>query len=51
MLKSQKTADQPTKPGEYQKTRPKGGKVSKPREVAMEKGDQSLSPTRKSGRT
>lgn len=51
MPKLQKPGEQPSKPGEYQEKGPRGGEVSKPRKVTMEKGDKPLPPTQKGGRT
>ncbi|MCY3832085.1 MAG: YjzC family protein [Chloroflexi bacterium] len=51
MAKTQKPGNNPRKPGEYIERGPRGGEVSNPRTVTIEKGDKPLPPTQKPGRT
>ncbi|MGD1909255.1 MAG: YjzC family protein [Leptolyngbyaceae cyanobacterium] len=51
MSNLQKPGEKPNKPGEYRERGPRGGKVSKPRQVTIEQGDTPLPPTQESGRT
>ena len=51
MTKLQKPGEEPNKPGEYIERGPRGGKVSKARQVTIEKGDNPLPPTQEQGRT
>lgn len=51
MSKLQKPGEQPSKPGEYKEQGPRGGEVPNARKVTIEKGDNPLPPTQKSGRT
>ncbi|MEE6186695.1 YjzC family protein [Niabella digestorum] len=46
----QKPGEKPDKPGEYLERGPYGGKVSKPRQVTIEPGDEKLPPTQKPNR-
>jgi hypothetical protein len=41
----QKPGEKRERPGEYEETGERGGKVSKPRRVTIEPGDERLSPT------
>jgi hypothetical protein len=50
VAKTQKPSEKPRKPGEYIERGPKGGEVDNPRQVTMEKGDNPLPPTQKTGR-
>ena len=47
----QKPGETPVKPGEYEERGPRGGKVPNPRQYTIERGDDPLPPTQKSGRT
>lgn len=47
----QKPGEKPCKPGEYIERGPRGGQVSKPRQVTIEPGDNPLPPTQEGGRT
>ena len=47
----QKPGEIPAEPGEYIERGKRGGKVSNPREVTIERGDKPLPPTQESGRT
>lgn len=47
----QKPGEKPKKPGEHVELGPRGGKVSDPRKVTMEEGDNPLPPTKESGNT
>lgn len=49
MSKLQKPGENPNKPGEYIETGPRGGKISKPRQVTIEAGDKKLPPTSQKG--
>ena len=51
MSKNQKPGETPARPGEYEERGPQGGKVPKPRQITIEKGDKPLPPTQKEGRT
>ena len=51
MPKRQKPGEKPNKPGEYIERGPRGGKVPKPNQVTIEKGDTPLPPTQEKGRT
>jgi hypothetical protein len=51
MSNLQKPGEKPDRPGEYVEHGPRGGKVSKPRKVTIEKGDNPLPPTQESGNT
>lgn len=50
MSKLQKPGEKPQKSGEYREVGPKGGAVSKPRDVTIEAGDSPLPPTQKPNR-
>lgn len=43
----QKPGEKPRRPGEYEETGSRGGKVPKPRRVTIEPGDDRLPPTQK----
>lgn len=47
----QKPGEKPAKPGEYIERGPKGGEVSKPRQVTMDPKDTPLPPTKEPNRT
>ena len=51
MSRHQKPGETPSRPGEYQERGPRGGRISKPREVTIEPGDRPLPPTQKPGNT
>ncbi len=51
MSDTQKPGEIPKKPGEYEERGKRGGKVSNPRQVTIEPGDNPLPPTRQKGRT
>ena len=46
----QKPGEKPHRPGEYEETGSRGGKVSNPRIVTIEPGDDRLPPTQEAGR-
>lgn len=46
----QKPGEKPNSPGEYVEVGPRGGQVSNPRQVTIEKGDTPLPPTQEAGR-
>lgn len=46
----QKPGEKPRTPGEYREVGPRGGEVSEPRQVTIEKGDTPLPPTQEAGR-
>ena len=50
MSRLQKPGETPRRPGEYEERGPSGGRVPKPREVTIERGDTPLPPTQKPGR-
>ena len=45
MSKLQKPGEKPDRSGEYIERGPRGGEVSKPRQVTIEPGDDKLPPT------
>lgn len=47
----QKPGEKPNRPGEYQERGPRGGEISKPRQVTIEPKDQKLPPTQVPDRT
>lgn len=47
----QKPGEKPAKPGEYIERGPRGGEVSKPRQVTLEPNDPKLPPTSEEGNT
>jgi hypothetical protein len=47
----QKPGEKPKTTGEYIERGPRGGKVSDPRQVTIETGDNKLPPTHEKGRT
>ncbi len=49
-METQKPGEKPSSSGEYREVGPRGGKVSGPRQVTIEKGDTPLLPTQESGR-
>ncbi len=50
MSKLQKPGEKPKRPGEYIERGPRGGKISKPRQVTIEPGDGKLPPTKEADR-
>ena len=46
----QKPGEKPHRPGEYEETGPRGGKVPSPRVVTIEPSDDRLPPTQRPGR-
>lgn len=44
-----KPGENPDSPGEYKEVGPRGGKVSKPRQVTIEPGDKPMPPTQQKG--
>ncbi len=51
MAKTQKPGEKPARSGEFIERGPRGGRVSKPRQVTIEPGDAPLPPTQAPGRT
>ncbi len=49
-MPNQRPGEKPNSPGEYREVGPRGGKVSNPRQVTIEKGDNPLPPTQETGR-
>ena len=49
MSKLQKPGEAPDMPGEYLERGPRGGKISDPSQVTIERGDKPLPPTKESG--
>lgn len=50
MSKHQKPGEKPRRAGEYREVGPRGGQVSKPRQVTIEPGDTRMPPTQQPGR-
>jgi len=48
-MNRQKPGEKPNRPGEYREVGPRGGRVPKPRQVTIERGDPRLPPTQKPG--
>ena len=46
----QKPGEKPHRPGEYEERGSRGGRLSNPRRVTIEPGDDRLPPTQKPGR-
>jgi hypothetical protein len=51
MSELQKPGETPQKPGEYIEVGPRGGQVSDPRQVTIDRGDGHMPPTQKPGNT
>ncbi|MXW57312.1 MAG: YjzC family protein [Acidimicrobiia bacterium] len=51
MADLQKPGQTPRRSGEYEERGSRGGKVSKPRQVTIERGDNPLPPTSEKGNT
>lgn len=51
MSKLQKPGEKPKGVGEYIERGPRGGKISKPRQVTIEPRDNKLPPTQEKNRT
>ena len=51
MSNRQKPGEIPNRPGEYEERGSRGGRVSEPRTVTIERGDPKMPPTQEPNRT